>query len=266
VFRGLFLTEKPVEVLEMPAILMVISIAVVVIILVILTDFRFLLYPFRPGLNPLTTAKKYDLSGNTLFISDLHLRAPTPFPFTKELRTCVERENIKNLVIVGDLFHSPSDAEKILQTDDNLEFLGLQDISLKTYWIIGSPRHDPRDPTTNLNVVGDCAIFTHNGISVVAYHGHDLSMKGGIAHGINRFISPLIVEKMWRRLAGVDKNSWVIFGHTHIPGLDMKSRIANCGAWAAYRLVRATRTGIVLNADPQQLHLAKIVDSSELST
>jgi len=234
---------------------------VIVITVIILTGFRFLLYPFKPKLNPLTTARKYNLSGNTLFISDLHLRADTPFPFTTQLRACVERENIENLVIDGDLFDSPNDAEQILQRSDNLEFLGLRDVPLKTYWIIGSPRHDPRNPKTTLDVVGNCAIFTHNGLSIVAYHGHDLCMKGGIAHGINRYISPLVVEKMWRRLANVDKNSWVIFGHTHIPGLDTKTRIGNCGAWATYRLVNATRTGIVLNADPPQMHLVKIAAS-----
>jgi predicted phosphodiesterase len=240
-------------------ILAIISILAIAIVVAILTNFRFLLYPFRSKMNPLTTARKYELTGNTLFISDLHLRANTPFPFTGQLRACVERENIENLVINGDLFDSPEDAEKILRTGDKLDFLGLREVPLKSYWILGSPRHDPHDPTTtSLNVLGKCAIFIYDGLSVVAYHGHDLSMKGGIAHAINRFISPLIVEKMWKRLARVDVDTWVIFGHTHIPGLDLKSRIANCGAWATYRLVRPTGTGIILNANVPMLHLVAI--------
>ena len=244
-------------------ILAIISILAIAIVVAIFTDFRFLLYPFRSKMNPLTTARKYELTGNTLFISDLHLRANTPFPFTEQLRACVNRENIENLVIDGDLFDSPEDAEKILRTADKLDFLGLQEVPLKCYWIRGSPRHDPHDPTsTSLNVLGNCAIFTSDGLSVVAYHGHDLSLKGGIAHGINKFISPLLVEKMWKRLARVDTNTWVIFGHTHIPGLDMKSRIGNCGAWATYRLVRPTGTGIVVNASVPRLHLVTIAYAS----
>ena len=250
----------------MPQILVIISILAIAIVLAILTDFRFLLYPLRPKMNPLTTARKYELTGNTLFISDLHLRANTPFPFTEQLRACVERENIENLVIDGDLFDSPEDADKILRTADKLDFLGLREVPLKSYWVLGSPRHDPHDPTTtSLNVLGKCAIFTYDGFSVVAYHGHDLSLKGGIAHAINRFISPLIVEKMWKRLAHVDDNTWVIFGHTHIPGLDLKSRIGNCGAWATYRLVRPTGTGIILNANAPRLHLVAIAYQSYLS-
>jgi len=254
--------EVKLEVLEMPQLLVIISIAVIAIVVAIIIDFRFLLYPFRSKRNPLTTAKKYELAGNTLFISDLHLRANTPFPFTEQLRACVERENIENLVIDGDLFDSPEDAEKILRRADNLDFLGLREVPLKSYWILGSPRHDPRNPTTSLNVLGKCAIFTYDGLSVVAYHGHDLSLKGSIAHGMNKFISPLIVEKMWKRFARVDANTWVIFGHTHIPGLDMKSRIGNCGAWATYRLVRPTGTGIILNANLPRLHLVTIAYSS----
>jgi predicted phosphodiesterase len=248
-------------------ILAIISILTIAILVGILTDFRFLLYPFRSKMNPLTTAGKYELTGNTLFISDLHLRANTPFPFTEQLRACVERENIENLVIDGDLFDSQEDAEKILRTADKLDFLGLREAPLKSYWILGSPRHDPREPTTkSLNVLGKCAIFTFEGLSVVAYHGHDLSMKGGIAHAINRFISPLIVEKMWKRLACIDADTWVIFGHTHIPGLDMKSRIANCGAWATYRLVRPTGTGIILNATMPRLHLVTIASPESKTT
>ena len=255
--------EVKLKVLEMSQISFIISILAIVIIVAILTVFRFFLYPFSSKMNPLTTARKYELTGNTLFISDLHLRASTPFPFTEQLRACVERENIENLVIDGDLFDSPEDAQKILGTADKLDFLGLREIPLKSYWILGSPKHDPHNPTTtNLKVLGRCAIFAYDELSVVVYHGHDLSLKGGIAHGINRFISPLIVEKMWKRLARVDANTWVIFGHTHIPGLDMKSRIANCGAWATYRLVRPTGTGIILNAKGPKLHLVTIVDAS----
>jgi len=251
--------EVKLEVLEMPHLLVIISIVAIAIVVAILTNFRFLLYPFKSKLNPLTTAKKCGLTGNTLFISDLHLRASTPFPFTEQLQACVKRENIENLVIDGDLFDSPEDAEKILRSADKLDFLGLREVPLKSYWILGSPRHDPRNPTTtSLNVLGNCAVLTYDGLSIIAYHGHELSLKGGIAHAINRFISPLIVEKMWKRLARVDVNTWVIFGHTHIPGLDMKSRVANCGAWATYRLVRPTGTGIILNANVPKLRLVTI--------
>jgi|GEM_PF-634292 len=242
----------------MSQLVVIISIVVIAILVIIFTDFRFLLYPFNAQLNPMTTAKKYELTGNTLFISDLHLRAGIPFQFTEQLRACIEGENIRNLVIDGDLFDSPEDAKQILRTSNKLDFLGLRDIPLKSYWILGSPRHDPSNPTTTIDVLGYCAIFTCYGVSVVAYHGQDLSLKGGIAHGINKFISPLIVEKMWRLSARVDHDTWVIFGHTHIPGLDMKSRIGNCGAWPTYRLVRPTKTGIVLSKNEPRLRLVII--------
>ena len=240
--------------------LAIISLAIIAILVGLFVEFRFLLYPFSSSINPLTNAKQYELTRNTLFISDLHLRAKAPFQFTQELRSCVNEEEIANLVIDGDLFDSPEDAERILgmESDDQLEFLGLKNIQLNTYWILGSPPHDPRHPNTHLDVLGNCAVFTCKGLSIIAYHGHDLSMKGGIAHAIDRFVSPLLMEKLWKHFARVKADSWVIFGHTHIPGLDTKARVANCGAWASYRLVHPTRTGIVLKASSQTLRLVSI--------
>jgi len=248
------------DVPEMSEFLVIISLAIIAIIAVLFIEFRFLFYPFSSNLNPLTSAKQYELTGNTLFISDLHLRATAPFQFTQELRSCVNEEEIANLVIDGDLFDSPEDAERILGTESNgqLEYLGLRNIQLNTYWILGSPPHDPRNPNTHLHVLGNCAIFTCKGLSIIAYHGHDMSMKGGIAHAIDRFVSPLLMEKLWKRFAHVKVDSWVVFGHSHIPGLDTKARVANCGAWATYRLVHPTGTGVVLKASSQTLCLITI--------
>ncbi len=243
--------------------LVIIMIVLLGLVGLMLVNFRFLLYPLRCRLNPLTDAKKRELIGNTLFISDLHIRTTAPFGFAQELRDTVQQEKVSNLVIDGDLFDLPSDAERLLKTSSVKQILGLADVPLNIYWIVGSPPHDPRNPHADgVEVFTKCALLNCAGLSVVAYHGHDLSTQGGIAHAFDRFVSPLMMERLWRYFAGVDSNAWVIFGHTHIPGLDSKTLIGNCGAWATYRLVRPTATGLLLDSTSHTLRLIAIADLS----
>jgi predicted phosphodiesterase len=97
-------------------------------------------------------------------------------------------------------------------------------------------------------------------MKVIAYHGHDLSLKGAIGHAWNRFISRLSLEKAWKRLAGVDVSDWVIFGHTHLPGIDEQHRVANCGGWQSIGfLVRPACTGIFLSPENRSLEIVNFV-------
>jgi UDP-2,3-diacylglucosamine pyrophosphatase LpxH len=232
-----------------------------------IANFHFLLYPCSPGLNPMRTAARFTLKGSALFISDLHLRAEEPFEYSESLHELLERRHVSNLVVVGDLFDSPKDAWRILDKSSSPKIggiLGLDDLPVRIFLVEGSPPHDPSPKNgavfdgASLTPVGRCAILNFNGIRVVAYHGHDLSRKGAIAHGWNRFISPLSLERAWKYLAGVPDQDWVIFGHTHIPGIDAKHRVANCGGWQAKGfLVRPARTGIYLSPENDSLEVVK---------
>ncbi len=84
-------------------------------------------------------------------------------------------------------------------------------------------------------------------LDALAYHGHDMSLVGALAHACDRFVFKLGLEKLWRRVANVDRTIWVIFGHTHIPGIDAESRIANCGGWQRVPFVGPSRTGILVS-------------------
>jgi predicted phosphodiesterase len=132
---------------------------------------------------------------------------------------------VSNLVIVGDLFDSPEDARGIMAKEDSIgKILGFDDLAVKVFFVWGSPPHDP-SPSDQLvfahapfTPLGRCAILDFKQLRVVAYHGHDLSLRGAVGHGWDRFISKLSLERAWKRLAGVANSDWVIFGHTHIPG------------------------------------------------
>jgi UDP-2,3-diacylglucosamine pyrophosphatase LpxH len=222
-----------------------------------LVNFRFLMYPLVPSLNPAVRAKRLSLSGNTLFISDLHLRLNQSFNYAKVLRNFIETNSVSNLVIDGDLFDSPEDGQKILSTSRSersvLNSLGLEGSSANVFWVVGSPPHEPVDLANEeedpggIAVLGECAIIMCGSLEVMAYHGHDMSNRGGYGHLWDRFVSRLSLERAWKRFANVDKAVWVIFGHTHIPGIDARSRVANCGGWSTSLIMRASGTGLLIS-------------------
>lgn len=119
-------------------------------LIAVVMNFRFLLYPFMPELNPMHTATVFKLDGNALFISDLHLRADTPFTYSAVLHELLKDRSVSNLIVVGDLFDSPDDAQKILSrvsAHPISDILGLDALSAKAFFVDGSPPHDPSRKT-----------------------------------------------------------------------------------------------------------------------
>ena len=228
-----------------------------------LDNFRFLLYPVIPSLNPIRNAKTLSLNGPSLFISDLHLSVDQPFQYSQNVRRVLEARRVSNLFIVGDLFNSPEDAREIMAQADSIDkILGFDGLVVSAFFVWGSPAHDPSPKEQSVfahapfTPIGRCAILDFKQVRVVAYHGHDLSARGAVGHGWDRFISKLSLERAWKRLAGVAVSDWVIFGHTHIPGIDAKQKVANCGGWQTVRfLVRPARTGLLLTPETGSLEI-----------
>ena len=179
--------------------------------------------------------------------------------------------HVSNLIVVGDLFDSPEDGRVIAGDRAGTpmaDILGVRDSSVNSFFIEGSPPHDPSwKEREAVNIapllqLERCAVLDFKQMTVVAYHGHDLSSwKGAIGHGWDRFISELSLERGWKRLAGVPSSDWVIFGHTHIPGIDAKHRVANCGGWQPIGfLVRPARTGLLLTPENESLEIVKFAE------
>jgi predicted phosphodiesterase len=193
-------------------------------LIALLANFRFLMYPLIPALNPVVHAESFRLKGSTLFISDLHLKSNQSSDHANDLRNFIETNNVSNLVVDGDLFDSPKDAREILRTwsqTDAIKTLGLGNLPVNLFWVLGSPAHDPggvqenRTVANGIGVLGRCAWIDCDGSRVLAYHGHDMSHIGALGHAWDRFVSELGLERLWKRLAKVDGSVWVVFGHTH---------------------------------------------------
>ena len=240
---------------------------VIVAFLLSIINFRFLVYPLFPSLNPMNNVKRLSLDGRSLFISDLHLRVDRPFQYSDGIRRVLRERHVSNLFVVGDLFDSPEDG-RMIAGEESVgspigDILGVLDLPVKAFFIEGAGHHDPSSKqNAALNMaplifLGRCVLLDFPQMTVIAYHGYDLSaVAGAIGHGWDRFISKLSLERAWKKLAHVSDSDWVIFGHTHIPGIDVKHRVANCGGWKSIGfLVRPACTGLFLSPENDSLEI-----------
>ena len=228
--------------------ILILAIAIAAIIGLFL-NFRFLLYPLIPSLNPTAQTKQIKLRGSTLVISDLHLKSNQPFKYPSDLRNFIETREVSNLIVNGDLFNSSEDARKVLgsppETPGVLGELGLDGLPLNLFWVVGSPAHDPsnllsgRSTLGTFEILGKCALVS-------------------FGHAWNRFISKLSLERLWKRIAKVDRTLWVFFGHTHISGVDSRHRVANSGGWQKVPFVKPTKTGLLISEGNDAPELVKI--------
>ena len=183
-----------------------------------------------------------ELSGKTLFISDLHLTAEPAL----EKQFNLDFSNVQNVVIVGDFFHSEEDFWSFGDTEQEvfekvLSQIIPSDFTGKIFYI-NALTHDPQVLETQelsfgsstLYLVGRYGKFTVNSFSVVAYHGDQLHggiIGGGISWLAGKFGFPLPLERLGKKRFGIDEDTWVMNGHSHVPGIDQQARVANTGSF-----------------------------------
>jgi len=245
----------------------VILTAIIVAAIVTILNFKFLFYPVIPSFNPTRHMQKLNLKGKTLILSDLHLEFKRPFKYTRELRAFIQGRHMSNMIVNGDLLNSPKAARVILtESEPNsvLRRLGLENLDVNFYWVIGSSPHDPSNPvlqSTNVEgftELGNCVSINLGETRVILYHGHDMGVRGVTSHVWDRFISKLSLERAWKKLATVDTDTWVLFGHTHIPGIDSQHRVANSGGWQTVPFVKPTKTGLIVSEEQRVPELVTI--------
>ena len=189
--------------------------------------FPFLLYPIG---NPYTGIKDQSpiyLQGKSLFISDVHFIGES-----LDLGSYLISESIDNLIIIGDLYHSP-DIYDEFGIQNTLQLLNLEVYPGEIYFIWGTSNHDPHVniSTTNFQTMGSFGFFATAHYKILAHHGYLRSRRGGISFMFDHFISYPILQQLWRTRAGVPENIWVFTGHSHIAKLNHVLKIGNCGGF-----------------------------------
>nr|KJR73546.1 MAG: phosphohydrolase [Thermoproteus sp. AZ2] len=177
-------------------------------------------------------------------ISDIHIGSPRSK--IKELRQCLQRDNIDILVIAGDIY------EKEYRRVEREEAHGLFERLIKVLGVrpklmivsLSSSSHDPQIGHFVGEVDGvevdacNCPIsFNYMGEEYVVVHGDIAVGDGVLAYIIDR-IRPGAVGRILRRKLKLYAKTWLIYGHSHVPYLSLEERILNPGSWKAYGIRR----------------------------
>ena len=191
--------------------------------------------------NALAQTETIELSGKTLFISDLHLGAQPAL----EEQFNLDFSNVQNVVIVGDFFNTKEDFWSFGKTEEEvfrtvLEGIVPANFTGKIFYIHGT--HDPQNLETSklafehfeFFTIGEYGKFQVNGIPVVAYHGHQLHggvVGGGISWLASKIGQEVVLEKLGKKRFDIPADTWVVNGHSHVPGIDQASKVANTGSF-----------------------------------
>jgi len=195
------------------------------LLLPLLYNFPFLLYPIGNPPVPINNQVPISLAGNALFISDVHFLGEP-----MDLGTYLEAEEINNLIIIGDLFLVANIFDEFGITA-TLQLLNLDTYVGQIYFIWGN--HDPHVNITapNFQTLGHFGFFTIQHHTILAHHGTYQSRFGEIAFVVNYIISYPILEQLWRIRVGIPEEIWVFTGHNHIAKLYPELKIGTCGTF-----------------------------------
>jgi len=196
----------------------------------------------------------------TLFVSDLHIEEPTDVP--DELRNAVERHRPVNLVIVGDLFHSPFKVSSDEETRTFLtDMMAKADVEgrIRRVLVTLSENHDRRFSGQEMAFrSGDREVLLTrsplfldiSGLKVLAVHGDFFSADGFVTAAAELAFSVIGirggVERFLRRRFGLDDRCWIVMGHTHIPLIDQNLRVANSGSFHSHFVRSASSTAVLV--------------------
>ncbi|MHA1580986.1 MAG: metallophosphoesterase family protein [Candidatus Baldrarchaeia archaeon] len=236
---------------------MFLFILAIIFIMFVLWNFPWLTTYYKPNISTF----KIEGDKKVLIVSDLHLN-PSNIEY-KPLEKIVKKENVKYLVIAGDFIEykrKEIKEEKLVKILEKiLKKLDINQEGLTIFYVPSKSSHDPKinkniefQPNSiKIHVIDGILRLVSKNTTLYITHGDYVSRDGSVAATINRILKllgvDLFLEKLLRKILKIEENSWLIMGHTHIPGIDESSRVANCGAWGRHILRKESNTAILVD-------------------
>ena len=203
-------------------------------------------------------------------ISDLHLRDARS-KVDPAINEFLLSMNVKYVIVAGDLFdryHRGFDQRRLHLTLAST-FGDLCKRGVNVYYVVSSSSHDPIPPKdvikflcygSEILVVKGVLALEAEGLTLYVTHGDYASRNGFLARLIERVASALgqrlLLERRVKKALGIPQDSWLVMGHTHLPGVDYRRRVANCGAWQPHLFVKASKTLILFKGCKRPLLLS----------
>ncbi len=208
-----------------------ILVIIFIFLIIIFYNFPFLIYPIY-NFDPCNKPYALNLTGKILFISDVHLKGNENYTFVGKF---LNKNNVTNLVIVGDLFYKKGIN---LTERDIFKSLGIG-YNVRVIFVRGN--HDPKEfISERIIFVGECAKIKVNNETIYATHGQYSSRIGIIGFLLKAL--GIDMERIWKEFMKI--NDWVIFGHFHIPEINYDEKYARCGGFIKRAFIHPNYTGV----------------------
>lgn len=186
-------------------------------------------------------------------VSDVHLDGNP-----RDLRCIggwIDRLGVSYVAFAGDIFDR---LNRMVLDEEVLAYaltrLGLDGGGVRViFYTLAHHDHDPTIP-------GDFAVFHVNGIDVIAVKGAvrvrtprgvvsiihgDFALGNGLLLGMLNHATRLPLAELFTRMAlGLGDDEWLIMGHTHMPLINRRLRVANTGSWV--NRPRSTDTMVIV--------------------
>jgi len=182
------------------------------------------------------------LEGPTMVVSDIHCPLGRCGVAREVVRVAVAR-GAATLAVLGDLF---DDFRKLVTADELRRALAAAFGPLggvRVVYVTSGSSHDPiLDRALRLQVGGSSfevypggLVARVDGVTAFMTHG-DAAMRNGahafLANAAMRLLGRgLFLERRLRERLRLPPHWWLFMGHTHIPGIDYRARVANPGSW-----------------------------------
>ncbi|MEM0468949.1 MAG: metallophosphoesterase [Pyrobaculum sp.] len=184
-----------------------------------------------------------------IVISDVHIGSR--HSRVQDLRKCLKTLEPDVVVIAGDLFDdqfrkvSVDEATRLFKKA--IEILSIKPREL--YISLSSSSHDPQLPGPFSAKIENIEVVAYNGplvienkVKAVVTHGDQIVQSGVLAYFID-LVNRGRVGRLIKKRLGLGRDTWLIYGHSHVPYVDSVWRILNPGSWKIYGF-RRLRGGV----------------------
>ena len=182
---------------------------------------------------------------NAILLSDIH--CPRGHcPLGGEIAEIVQEEEVECVFVLGDLFenfHIEAEESEVISAVQSVLKPILRKVKTLVY-ITSSSSHDPIVKGAIQSTIDNTTIIVSptplkvrvGNITLYLTHGDIAVTNGAVAFVINKVYAllrneDLHLEKELKTRMNIPSESWLIMGHTHVPGIDYTHKVANAGSW-----------------------------------
>ncbi len=212
-----------------------------------------------------------------LFFSDTHIKnEKSNLSILKEF---ILSTKPRYIVVAGDFLDERrvmSHEEFTRKLNNALKKLGIHELEqIDFFYVMSLSSHDPiiKEDYFNyqfdkkmIHIVKGALLLKTMKERYFVMHGDYFSRNGAIAGVINIIMKRIFNKQLWvecflKQRLSLSADTWLIMGHTHIPGINSTCKVANSGAWSSH-IGRAFSNTILLVDQNSSIKLLTLNKSS----